>query len=283
VVRVWHAELLGAPHPGASTVAKAYRLLRGILNTAVADALIARNPCVIPGAGIERPAERPTADIAEVIALADALGLTFRAMVFVATFCGLRLGEMQALRWEHIDSVERTIRVVEQTLVLKSGKTISGPPKTEAGVRTISVPPVVLDELEAHRGRSAHTSQGDLVFGRRDGRPLRRATFYKHWRRAVAELGLGDFHLHDLRHTGNTLAAATGASTKELMTRMGHASPRAALIYQHATRKRDQEIADGLQRLVDGASGCPVDADPPPANRPEVQAADERDPRDEVG
>ena len=58
----------------------------------------------------------------------------------------------------------------------------------------------------------------------------------------MGDLGLSDLHFHDLRHTGNTLAAATGASTKELMTRMGHASSRAALLYQHATRERELAI-----------------------------------------
>lgn len=56
---------------------------------------------------------------------------------------------------------------------------------------------------------------------------------------------------HDLRHTGNTLATATGASTKELMSRMGHASGRAALIYQHATKDRDAAIAASLSDLVE--------------------------------
>jgi len=69
--------------------------------------------------------------------------------------------------------------------------------------------------------------------------------------RRGAQLGLSDgFRFHDLRHTGNTLAAATGASTKELMSRMGHASPRAALIYQHATHDRDAVIAAALSDLV---------------------------------
>jgi len=66
------------------------------------------------------------------------------------------------------------------------------------------------------------------------------------------------FRFHDLRHTGNTLAAATGASTKELMSRMGHASPRAALIYQHATSYRDAVIAAALSDLVEGAAQAPV-------------------------
>jgi hypothetical protein len=66
----------------------------------------------------------------------------------------------------------------------------------------------------------------------------------------VARLGLGEFHFHDLRHTGNTLAASSGASTRELMHRMGHASMRAALIYQHATSERDREIASAMDRRI---------------------------------
>ncbi|HSS11451.1 MAG TPA: hypothetical protein VLL25_16315, partial [Acidimicrobiales bacterium] len=54
----------------------------------------------------------------------------------------------------------------------------------------------------------------------------------------------------DLRHTGNTWAAATGASTLELMRRMGHASAAAALRYQHATAERDREIADFLDAAI---------------------------------
>ncbi|MFF4118849.1 tyrosine-type recombinase/integrase [Streptomyces sp. NPDC001714] len=58
-----------------------------------------------------------------------------------------------------------------------------------------------------------------------------------------------DAHFHDLRHTGNTLAAS-GASLRELMTRMGHSTPRAALIYQHMVNGRDREIADRLGSMI---------------------------------
>jgi integrase len=57
-------------------------------------------------------------------------------------------------------------------------------------------------------------------------------------------------HFHDLRHTGNTLAASSGASTRELMHRMGHASMRAALIYQHVTSERDQQIAAAIDAQI---------------------------------
>jgi integrase len=68
----------------------------------------------------------------------------------------------------------------------------------------------------------------------------------------VAAAGLpAGFHFHELRHTGNQLAANSGATTRELMHRMGHGSMRAALIYQHATTDRDRSIADALSELVD--------------------------------
>ncbi|WP_326770060.1 hypothetical protein [Streptomyces sp. NBC_01591] len=58
-----------------------------------------------------------------------------------------------------------------------------------------------------------------------------------------------DVHFHDLRHTGNTLAAA-GASTRELMTRMGHNVARSALICRHMTADRGRAIADRLGAVV---------------------------------
>ncbi|MGH3119299.1 MAG: tyrosine-type recombinase/integrase, partial [Gaiellales bacterium] len=72
----------------------------------------------------------------------------------------------------------------------------------------------------------------------------------KHWSRARLAAGRPDLHLHDLRHTGNTWAAATGASTRELMARMGHANQDAALRYQHATEDRDRVIAEALARMA---------------------------------
>jgi len=70
------------------------------------------------------------------------------------------------------------------------------------------------------------------------------------WHPACEAVGIEGLRFHDLRHTGNTLAAATGASTRELMARMGHASPRAALIYQHASADRDAAIARALSDLA---------------------------------
>jgi integrase len=59
------------------------------------------------------------------------------------------------------------------------------------------------------------------------------------WRKGVKKAGLPpEFRFHDLRHTGNTWAAGSGANLRELMERMGHSSTRAALVYLHGSTER---------------------------------------------
>jgi integrase len=145
------------------------------------------------------------------------------------------------------------VHVVEQTAELKHGELVVGPPKSDAGVRTVAIPHALIPELEAHLAQWTGPGPDGLVFCGTKDQPIRRASLYKAWKRAVRTVGVDELRFHDLRHTGNTLAAATGASTKELMTRMGHASPRAALIYQHATEERDKTIAEALSDQINRA------------------------------
>ena len=249
-VRSWRAAMLAAGTPGPSTVAKCYRLLRAILNTAVEDEVIARNPCVLKGAGVERTPERPVVTIAQVYELADAIEPRFRAMVLLAAFGGLRLGELQALTRRRVNLLHGEVEVVEQLHELRGGRVMTGPPKTAAGERKVALPASLKGELERHLDEHAAPGPDGLLFCGRQGQPIRRGNFTVAWDRARRAVGVPHLHFHDLRHTGNTLAAATGASTKELMARMGHASPRAALIYQHALRDRDHAIAQALDDMI---------------------------------
>jgi len=243
VLRTWHASTLSGPRLRASTAAKTYRLLRSILATAVDDELIEKNPCRIRGAGVEHPKERPIATIEQVYAIADAIEPRYRALVLTATFTSLRLGELRALTCRNLDLLHATVHVAGQLQELKEGTLFIAPPKTAAGVRTVSIPQALIPELEEHLARWSGGGPEAWVFvGTRD-QPFRRGSLYTAWRRALRAVGMEDLHFHDLRHTGATLAAATGATPKELMARLGHASPRAALIYQHATQAGDRAIA----------------------------------------
>ncbi len=106
-----------------------------------------------------------------------------------------------------------------------------------------------------HLDRYAERGRRGLVFIGPKGGKLRRSNFNKIWSRTCERAGVPGAHFHDLRHTGGTLTATTGATTKELMKRLGHSSPRAAMIYQHATRDRDKSIAQGLGKLINDVKG----------------------------
>jgi integrase len=122
----------------------------------------------------------------------------------------------------------------------------------------VTLPAVALAVLRPHILEYVDVDPEALIFTGANGAMLRSSNFHgaTKWVRTVAKVGLpAGFHFHDLRHTGNTLAAASGASTRELMHRMGYASMRAALIYQHVTSEHDREIAAAMDNRISGESG----------------------------
>ena len=246
-VREWRADRLQAG-TSPTMVAKSYRLLRAILNTAMTeDGLIAANPCRIRGAGEERTSERPVLSLDQLYLLVDLMPGRWKAFVLLKTFASLRWGEITALTRADLDLEHRTVRVRRQFITVPGGLE-AGPPKSRAGTRMVSFPAGILPELEHHLATYSAPGPEALVFSNEQGRPHRRGNFNHAvpWRQACLQIGVPDLHLHDLRHTGNTLAAQSGASLRDLMTRMGHDSPAAALIYQHSSRVADAAIADAL-------------------------------------
>ena len=78
---------------------------------------------------------------------------------------------------------------------------------------------------------------------------LATATLYRHFYAARDAAGRPDLRFHDLRHTGAVLAAATGATLAELMGRLGHSTPAAAMRYQHVASGADQALAERMSKL----------------------------------
>jgi len=248
-VRSWFAELSGDDGPGQATAARSYRLLRTIMNTAVTDELLIKNPCQVTGAGVERSPERPIATVPEVQALADAFGPRSRPAVLLASFCSLRRGEILALRRGDVALLLCKVTVRRAVVNLATGELFIGEPRTAAGRRTIAVPPVIIPALEEYLAEYVVVSPDSPLFTGEKGGPLRPHVLQVAWDNARKKTGLQGFHFHDLCHSGNTWAATTGASTAELMARMGHASAAAALRYQHATADRDRAIATALSSM----------------------------------
>lgn len=254
-IRQWRATLL-RNGVSESMASKAYRLLRAVLMTATnEDRVIPRNPCQVRGAGVENADERPVLTVAQVFALASHVAdRRYRAFVLLAAFATLRWGEITGLRRRDIAADASSLRVAGAFVDLPGEGLVYGPTKSRAGLRTVAIPEAIRPEILRHLDDFVKPGPDAWVFTGLRGNPLRRGNFntQTNWKAAATATGVPHLHFHDLRHTGNTLAARTKTSTKDLMARMGHDSPRAALIYQHATSEADQEIAAALSGLVEG-------------------------------
>jgi integrase len=170
-----------------------------------------------------------------------------RIAVYLAAWCQLRRGEIRGLRRKDIDVAAGNLSVRVTKTTAMSGRTIVKEPKTRAGSRTIAVPAQIVDLLAAHLERFVpEFPEAEVVDA--SNRALSQA-----WHHARTGFGRQDLRFHDLRHSGLTWSAATGASVAELMRRAGHASQAAALRYQHATDDRDRVLADALAGLAERA------------------------------
>ncbi len=142
---------------------------------------------------------------------------------------------------------------IRRGVVRVDGEMIVGPPKTNAGVRDVAIPPHLLPLVKAHLKNHVAPGKDALLFpaaadGAAHMAPPRRSTKVSYPARKAA--GRDDLRWHDLRHTGAVLAAQTGATLAELMGRLGHSTPGAAMRYQHAAADCDAEIAKRLSELA---------------------------------
>jgi integrase len=250
-VRAWRADLLRAGKPGESTIAKAYRLLSGIMGTAVIDSVIIRSPCVEKGAGVEHAPEMRVGKPSDISALVVAMTPRYRALILTAAYAGCRWGELAGLRKPNLDMDGARLTVIEQAVELHGGVRIVCPPKTDAGRRVVHLPAALVDALREHIDQFVDDDPDGLVFTNSKGEPLRMNNFRKrHWLPAVRKAGLGGLRFHDLRHTAGTLATVSGATIREVQARLGHASPAAAYRYQHVLDDRDAQIAQQLDTVM---------------------------------
>lgn len=243
--------------------AHAYSLLRTILETArTRDRIIDVNPCLVRGGGtVSRKVKPKPATLEELTIATAAMPERYRLMVPLAAWCALRFGELVELRRSDIELTERTERdqdgngvvIREGVVKIRRGAVrvgsdwIVGDPKSEAGARDVAVPPHLVPMVKDHL---ENLRRDDLLFSAASGGHLQPSTLYRHWYKARSAAGREDLRWHDLRHSGAVFAAQTGATLAELMARLGHSTPQAAMRYQHAAQGRDREIAAALSRLA---------------------------------
>ena len=242
-IQDWYDEL-AARHQ--STAASAYRLLATVLNRAVRDRLLNSSPCDIEGGSREPVSRRDTVTMEQCQAAIDAIPERHRCAVMLGAWGQLRRSEVLGLQRGDIDIAEGTVRVDRAWKVTEEGKTMLGPPKSEAALRTLYLPGHVQAALSAHLEANVGPEKDAWLFPGRDGMPMIHRTFSRVWTRAREVIGRPDLHFHDLRHSGLTWIAQKGATNAELMHRGGHASVASVMIYQTAAAERDKALAKAL-------------------------------------
>jgi integrase len=248
-LREWVSELRAAGLAPA-TVVKTVQILSKTLRAAMHDGRIGRNPAE----GLELPRiereEKRFLTPAEVELLAETIDPAYRALVVLGGYCGLRLGEMLALRRSRVDLLHRRVDVVA-TLYEISGELVENPPKTKAGRRSVPLPRVVVDALERHLAAQPG-SPDDYLFRAPMGGPVRVAAWrYRVWTPAVKRAGLAPLRAHDLRHTAVAFWIASGATPNEVAARAGHTSPVTVLtVYGHLLPGSAEQVTDALDVLA---------------------------------
>lgn len=252
LIRDWYADL---DRTKPTLRAHSYGLLRSILMTAVEDEKISTNPAHIRGAGTSRRVKRiKPATLTELEVIVQTMPERYRPMVLLAAWTAVRFGELTELRRKDLD-LKNGVLHVRRGVVRAEGQVIVGSPKSEAGVRDVAIPPHLLPLLKAHRDGMPLRGPDALLFPAADGvSHLAPSTLYRVYYPARKAAGRPDLRWHDLRHTSAVLAAQTGASLAELMARLGHSTPQAAMRYQHAARDRDAQIAAALSALAESAT-----------------------------
>lgn len=253
--RAWMSDLTrkegrnGKPLAPA-TVAQAYRTLNRVLAAAVTEELIGRNPLrgVQPPVAETEPMRFLTPE--EVATLAARIDGRYRALVLVASYSGLRAGELIALRRHHLDLLRCTLTVVEQVQYLHC-KFVVSPPKSAAGRRSVSLPRFVTDELSQHLKDLPEQRADALVFPAPAGGYLHLENFRKRiWLPATERSGVAPLRVHDLRHTCASLAIAAGADIKVLQRMLGHSSASLTLDrYGHLMPGQAESVAERLDTL----------------------------------
>jgi integrase len=226
------AEWISGIRLSAASVQYIHRVMYLILELAVRDGRIPRNPAH----GVRLPknlkSEKVFLTRDQVFALADAaaqypipeIGGQYRALVLVLAFCGLRWGEAAGLKVGRVDLLRRRLTIAE-TLSEVGGRLVWGTPKSHAA-RSVPIPSFVVDLLaEVTAERSNALDSSALVFTTWRGRPLRNLNFRRDvFDRAAGDAGLAGLTPHELRHTAASLAVSAGANVKAVQRMLGHAS-----------------------------------------------------------
>jgi integrase len=223
------------------TVHHMHRILKQALKQAVKWKLLVINPCdAVDPPKVEKK-EMKTYDMPQTVCALNEMRQTrFLIAYLLAAMCGLRRGEIGALRWKNVDLDTGAIRVVQTARQI--GTEVSYKPVKNAKGRPVALSPIMVSELRAHRARQMQemlrlglkVSGDSFVYAQPDGSPIKPGSITNEWKRLVAKHALPHIRFHDLRHTHATAMLASGIHPKIAQERLGHSSISVTMdLYSH--------------------------------------------------
>ena len=244
-----------------STVLYMHRITKHALADAVRWGLLAKNPAdAVDPPKVERPT-LTTYDMGQTAELLDAARPTrLYVPILLGVLCGLRRGEIVALRWSNVDLARSQVSVTEAAEQTKAGVRYK-PPKSGRS-RTVALSGFVVEELRAHKLRPAEEllrlgvrQENAFVYTREDGQPIQPRTLTQGWMALMRTGLLPRVRFHDLRHAHATHMLASGVHPKVASERLGHSKVGITLdLYSHVLPGMQADAAarldDALQQAV---------------------------------
>jgi integrase len=250
-ISTWYAGMRTTP----TQQANAYGLLKSIFKEAIEEGLLEANPCRVKAGGQkQRAREIDVLTVDQLNRYLAAVPEGRRVPLLLAGWCGLRSGEVRGLRVRDLD-LDTGVVHVRQAVVRLKGQLLIGPPKTNAGIRSVAIPPHLLPALKVWADQQPTRSRDALLFPAGDGHsPLNDSVLRDAHDKGKAAIDMPRLTIHGLRHTSATLAAQFGATLAELQARIGHSTPNMAMRYQHVAAERDAQLAARMSAFATGGS-----------------------------
>ena len=252
-ISAWYSGMRKTP----TQQANAYGLLKSIFKEAVDEGLLEVNPCRVKAGGQkQRAREIDVLTVDQLNQYLAAVPEARRVPLLLAGWCGLRSGEVRGLRVRDLD-LDAGVVHVRQAVVRLKGQLLIGPPKTNAGIRSVAIPPHLLPALRLWAERQPTRGRDALLFPAGDGHsPLNDSVLRTAHDKGKAAIDMPGLTIHGLRHTSATLAAQLGATLAELQARIGHSTPNMAMRYQHVAAERDAQLAARMSEFATGKSAA---------------------------
>jgi integrase len=228
-----------------------HRLTKQALAHAVRWDILVKNPAdAVDPPKVER-ATLSTYDMGQTAdVLEQARGSRLFVPILLGVLCGLRRGEVVALRWRHLDLAMETMAVVESAEQTAAGIRYKKPKSGRA--RNLALSAYVADELKAHKLRQAEEllrvgvrqDGATFVYTREDGEPIQPRTLTHAWQGLIAKTALPRVRFHDLRHAHATHLLSSGVHPKVASERLGHSKVGITLdLYSHVLPGMQEDAA----------------------------------------